>query len=362
MRFLHISDLHIGKRLNGISLAEDQKHIFNQIIEIIKSNNLGAVVIAGDVYDKSTPAAEAVELFDDFLTALCELDIPILIISGNHDSPERLGFGGRIMENRNIHIYSVFDGTLRCVTIDDVDFYMLPFVKPQTVRNFYNDDELRDYNKMAELIFADFKKKRKSVLVIHQFITSSSSDEGVNVGSLDNIDVSYFKEFDYIAMGHIHTPQTIKNSKAVYCGSPLKYSFSESDDRYALIVDTDDMSTEKVPLTPLRDMRKIKGEIEELLKPEVYEGTNTEDFLHVTLTDDKNITDAIGRLRAVYKNVLEIEFLSNIKKEADLNISVSEIQSKTPLELFCDFFEEQNGKKMTEDQENIIKELMEAEK
>ena len=362
MKFLHLSDLHVGKRLNGISLLDDQRYIFNQIIEIIKNNNLGAIVIAGDVYDKSTPAAEAVELFDDFLTELSELDIPILIISGNHDSPERLGFGGRIMENRNIHIYSVFDGNLKCVTVDDVDFYMLPFVKPQTVRGFLNNEELRDYNKMAELIFADFKKQKKSVLVMHQFVTASSGDESVNVGTLDNIDASYFKDFDYVALGHIHNPQTIKNSKAVYCGSPLKYSFAEAGEtKHVIIVDTDnDMAMEEIPLVPIRDMRKIKGELDELLKPEVYKDTNTEDFLHVTLTDSENITDAAGRLRTVYKNVLEIEFLRDKKHEADLNISVSEIQSKTPLELFCDFFEEQNGFKMTEEQEQIIKNLIEV--
>lgn len=362
MKFLHLSDLHIGKRLNGVSLCEDQRYIFKQIIEIAAKNKLGAAVIAGDVYDKSAPSAEAVELFDDFLTELHNLGIPIMIISGNHDSPERLSFGRRIMDN--VHICCGFDGTLHKVRVCDVDFYLLPFVKPQTVRSVLGKDDLDDFNEMAELIFKDFKSEGKSVLVMHQFITAGAEcpeyggSESVTVGTIDNIDLSHFSEFDYVALGHIHRQQSMKN--AVYCGSPLKYSFAEaSSEKYAVIVDTDnDMSVEKIPLKPLHDMRKIKGSIENLLDPEVYGDTDTEDYISVTLTD-RGVIDAAGKLRAVYKNVLEIHFEGDETETSAGAVSAEDIREKSPEELFGQFFKEQNGAEMTEEQREIVKEIFE---
>ena len=364
MKFLHLSDLHIGKRLNGISLFEDQKYILNQIAGIAKESGVDAVVIAGDIYDRSAPSADAVSLFDDFLTQLSELNVPILIISGNHDSPERLAFGGRLM--KNIYIYSVFDGSLKRVTVKDVDFYMLPFVRPQTVRRFFDDPELRDYEKMTKLIFKDFKKRGKSVLVMHQFVTSgalrSDTGESVTVGTLDNISVSHFSDFDYVALGHVHIPQRVSDSSnAVYCGSPLKYSCAEAGaEKYAVIVDCgDNMNTEKIPLVPLRDVRRIRGKLEELLNPETYSGTNTSDFLHITLTDEGEIPDAQARLAGVYENVVEIVF----EREKDIlgaaEIDADFINSKTPQELFAQFFEEQNGIPMNEEQRETVNEIME---
>ncbi len=361
MKFIHLSDLHIGKRLNGVSLIEDQKYILDQIIRITRDSGAEAVVIAGDVYDKSAPSAESVALLDDFLTGLSKLDIPILIISGNHDSPERLSFGGRLM--KNIHIYSVFDGSLRCVRIHDVDFYMLPFVRPQQVRRFFDCPELCDYNEMAELIFKDFRKHGKSVIVMHQFVTAGmpKSGESVNVGTLDNIDASYISAFDYAALGHVHIPQRVGDGNIIYCGSPLKYSFGEADaEKHVLVVDTDkDMAIEKIPLKPLRDMRRIRGKLDELLSPEAYSGTDISDFLHVTLTDEDEITDAQAKLRTVYENVLEIEFERDRDITGAGELSAEYIREKTPEELFGSFFEEQNGRPMNERQTEIVNEIME---
>lgn len=364
MKFLHLADLHIGKRLNGISLFEDQKHILGLIAGIAKSSGAGAVVIAGDVYDKSAPSADAVSLFDDFLTELSALDIPILITSGNHDSPERLAFGGRLM--KNIHICSEFRGAPERVAAGGTDFYLLPFVRPQTVRRFFDVPELSDYNEMMKLILNGFKKRGKSVLVTHQFVTSgtlrSADGDTVAVGTLNNIDVSLFSQFDYVALGHVHIPQRVGGSvNAVYCGSPLKYSCSEANaQKYAVIVDTDNgMSIEKIPLTPLRDVRRIRGKLSELLKPETYKGTNTSDFLHVTLTDEDDVTDAQARLRSVYENVVEIIFERERDISGAADIEVEHAVSKTPAELFSAFFEEQNGKPMNEFQTETVNKIME---
>lgn len=367
MKFLHLSDLHIGKRINGISLYADQKYILEQIIEIIKQYQPDAVVIAGDIYDKSMPSADAVTLLDDFLTALSEQNLPVMIISGNHDSPERLAFGGRIMADKNIHIYSEFDGSLHCVRVQDVNFYLLPFVKPQMVRLFYDRPELRDYNEMAELIFKDFTKSGKSVLVMHQFVTVGGAEterggsEVVNVGTLDNIDVSWLQDFDYVALGHIHKLQCVGNEKIVYCGSPLKYSFAEvGTPKYAVMVDADrDMAIEKIPLVPLRDMRKIKGKIEDLLNPDYYAETNLSDYLHITLTDEDELSDVRGRLSDVYENILEIELERDQRLTKAAAVSAETIRQRTPLELFEQFFEEQNNRKMNDEQEKLVKEVME---
>ncbi len=359
MKFLHLADLHIGKRLNGVSLIDDQKYIFNQINGILKQNSVDAVVIAGDIYDKQAPSAEATELFDDFLTSLSKFNIPIMIISGNHDSPERLSFAGRILENNNIYIYSIFDGSLKCITVKDVDFYLLPFVRPQTVRRFFPDENFNTCDEMMKFIFHDFKKSKKSVLVTHQFAVNGQADEQ-EVGTVINTDISIFKQFDYIALGHLHEPHRVSDN-AVYAGSPLKYSLAEADyEKCVLIIDTDnDMSIEKIPLVPLRDMRKIKGELNNLISPDVYETVNTDDFVYVTLTDSDEITDAIGKLRKIYPNVMEIEFQNNHQKSDYSDITVSDIESKTPFELFCDFFQKQNGYAMTQTQESIIKKLIE---
>lgn len=358
MRFLHLADLHIGKKLNGVSLIDDQKYIFNQINGILKQSPVDAVVIAGDVYDKQAPSAEAIELFDDFLTSVSVFNIPIMIISGNHDSPERLSFAGRILENNNIYIYSIFDGSLKCVTVKDIDFFLLPFVRPQTVRRFFPDENIDTYDEMMKLILRDFKKRRKSVLVTHQFAINGQAAEQ-EVGTVINTDISIFKQFDYIALGHLHEPHKVSDN-AVYAGSPLKYSLAEADyEKCALIIDTDNnMSIEKIPLIPLRDMRKIKGDINNLTAPEVYKTVNTNDFVYVTLTDSSAVTDAIGKLRKIYPNVMEIDFLNSHQKDTYSDITVSDIESKSPFELFGDFFKKQNGYAMTQAQESIIKKLI----
>ena len=225
MKFIHLSDLHIGKRVNEFSMINDQKYILEQILNIIANEEINAVIVSGDVYDKSIPAVEAVTVFDDFLTELATKDIPTLIISGNHDSPERLGFGSKIMQNNGVHIYSVFDGELHKLKIDDVNFYMLPFVKPIMVRRFY--PEVETYEDAVRTIIenTDIDKSQKNVILSHQFITKTgaetmrSDSESVSVGGLDNIDISVFDDFDYTALGHIHRPQALMKDRIIYAGA-----------------------------------------------------------------------------------------------------------------------------------------------
>lgn len=366
MKFIHLSDLHIGKRVNEFSMIKDQIYILEQILDIIKNENINAVVIAGDVYDKSIPPVEAVNIFDDFLTQLTLLKIPVLIISGNHDSPERLGFGSTIMRNNGVYIYSVFDGTMHSVNIDGVDFHMLPFIKPATVKRYY--PEVETYEDAAREVIkgSNIDMSGKNVIVSHQFITSSgketlrSDSESISVGGLDNIDASVFDGFDYAALGHIHRPQFIRDNIR-YCGSPLKYSFSEAPyDKSVTVVDTEDFSVKSIPLTPLHDMRMIKGDMETVLSKEVSSAADCNDYLHITLTDPDRIIDAMDKVRNVYPNVMQLEFQMD-KTESRGIYEAEDISIKTPLQLFDEFYKIQNGTEMSDEQREIVSSFMEEE-
>ena len=366
MKFIHLSDLHIGKRVNEFSMIKDQIYVLEQILDIIKNENISAVVIAGDVYDKSIPPVEAVNIFDDFLTQLTMSDIPVLIISGNHDSPERLGFGSTIMRNNGVYIYSVFDGTVHSVSIDGVDFHMLPFIKPAMVRRYYPEAETYEDAVHCVIKGSSIDMSGKNVIVSHQFITASdretlrSDSESISVGGLDNIDVSVFDGFDYAALGHIHRPQFIRDNVR-YCGSPIKYSFSEASyDKSVTVVDTEDFSVKTIPITPLHDMRMIKGDMETVLSKEVASAADCNDYLHITLTDPDRIIDAMDKVRNVYPNVMQLEFLRD-KTEACGIYEAENVSIKTPLQLFNEFYEIQNGTEMSEEQTELISSLMEEE-
>ena len=351
MKFIHLSDLHIGKRVN------DQKYILEQILNIIANEEINAVIVSGDVYDKSIPAVEAVTVFDDFLTELATKDIPTLIISGNHDSPERLGFGSKIMQNNGVHIYSVFDGELHKVKIDDVNFYMLPFVKPIMVRRFY--PEVETYEDAVRTIIENTS---------HQFITKTgaetmrSDSESVSVGGLDNIDISVFDDFDYTALGHIHRPQSL-SEKVRYCGSPLKYSFSEAKyDKTVTIVDADDFSVQTIPLKPLHDMRMIKGSIENILSKEVINAADSDDYLHITLTDKDNIIDAMDKVRSAYPNVMQLEFERDMKGNTKGVYEATGVGTKPDNELFYDFYKLQNGVEIDSEKAELVDSILEEVK
>ncbi len=363
MKFIHLSDLHLGKRVNEFSMIEDQKYILTKIIKIIDDEKPDAVLIAGDVYDKSVPSAEAVELFDDFLVRLSKRGLQIFVISGNHDSPERLAFGGRLMEKSGIHMSPVYDGKVLPVTLEDeygkINIYMLPFIKPAHVRRFFEDEEINTYTDALRVAIGQMKAdtSERNVLVTHQFVTgaSRSESEEISVGGSDNVDAVVFEDFDYIALGHIHGPQNAGSEKIRYCGTPLKYSFSETGQEKSVTVaeikEKGTLFVRTVPLIPLRDMVKIRGSYLEVTLKSFYENTSyTEDYLHITLTDEDDIPDAALKLRTIYKNLMRLEYDNTRTHSAGLIKAETQGEKKSPMQLFAEFYEKQNGMEMTEEQ------------
>ena len=371
MKFVHISDLHLGKRIYDFSMLDDQKHILGEILKVIDSEAPDAVLIAGDVYDKSIPSIEAVELLDDFLYELSGRDLQVFLISGNHDSPERLAFASRLISPTGIHLSPVYSGAVEPVELTDgsgpVDIYLLPFVKPAHVRRFFPDAKIESYNDAlrtaVEALHID--RSRRNVLVTHQFITGAarSDSEEISVGGTDNVDASVFDGFDYVALGHIHGPQNIGSERIRYCGTPLKYSFSEvSHEKSVTVVDMDkdgDLAVRTVPLRPLHDMREIEGTYEELTYRPAYEGTNTDDYLHITLTDEEDVPDAIGKLRLIYPNLMCLDYNNSRTRAAGMLSDIADVERRSPLDLFGEFYEQQNGRPMSDEQEAFAREIME---
>ena len=371
MKFVHISDLHLGKRIYDFSMLDDQKHILGEILKVIDSEAPDAVLIAGDVYDKSIPSIEAVELLDDFLYELSGRDLQVFLISGNHDSPERLAFASRLISPTGIHLSPVYSGAVEPVVLTDgsgpVDIYLLPFVKPAHVRRFFPDAKIESYNDAlrtaVEALHID--RSRRNVLVTHQFITGAarSDSEEISVGGTDNVDASVFDGFDYVALGHIHGPQNIGSERIRYCGTPLKYSFSEvSHEKSVTVVDMDkdgDLAVRTVPLRPLHDMREIEGTYEELTYRPAYEGTNTDDYLHITLTDEEDVPDAIGKLRLIYPNLMCLDYNNSRTRAAGMLSDIADVERRSPLDLFGEFYEQQNGRPMSDEQEAFAREIME---
>ncbi len=369
MKLIHLSDLHLGKRLNDFSLLEDQKYILTQILGIVECEAPDAIMIAGDVYDKAMPPAEAVTLFDDFLSRLADLCGHIFIISGNHDSAERLAFGGRLLSHRGVHLSPVYDGLISPVTVSDkwgeTDFYMLPFIKPAHLRRYYPEEQIESYTGALSIALSGLpKEKRRSVLITHQFVTGAlrSESEEISVGGSDNVDASVFEGFDYVALGHLHTAQSVCCNTIRYCGSPLKYSFSESKQEKSVTVvafesaDTPEIYT--IPLTPLRDMRELRGSYEELTLKENYQHTVTSDYLRITLTDEENIPDAAAKLRVFYPNLMRLDY-DNRRTRTSGVISISETDlEKSPLELFGELYEKQNGAPLSADQKTLSKTII----
>jgi len=365
MKFLHLSDLHIGKNVNGFSMLEEQIYILDRILEIIDNNNVDGVLIAGDVYDRSIPAVEAVKEFDDFLTELAKRNKKVFIISGNHDSPERLNFGSRILERNGIYIAGEYDGSVQKICLEDelgkVNVFLLPYIFPQQVKSKLNvdvksfDDAVR-----AALATCEIDETEKNILVAHQFVTAGgespkrSESETKSVGGLDNVDVSAFDKFDYVALGHIHGPQKIGRDTVRYSGSPLKYSFSECLHKKSvpLITVSDKVSFELIPLTAKRDMVKFKSRIGDLKNVLVARDS----YVHITLTDEETIVDAISKVRDVFPNVMQLEFENRYTGEhsSKYTLTSEDVKGKSPEELFKTFFLERNGTEMSEEQTRIL--------
>ncbi len=371
MKLIHLSDLHIGKRVNEFSMLEDQKHILDSIIEIIEAEVPDGILIAGDVYDKSVPSAEAVQLLDSFLCRIAENKIPAYIISGNHDSAERLSFGGRLMDISGIHISPVYNGTVTPLTLSDeygtVNIYMLPFIKPVNVRRFCPEAEIISYTDALRVAVENMhiNKDGRNIIVTHQFVTGAqrSDSEDISVGGSDNVDSSVFDGFDYVALGHIHAPQKIERETVRYCGTPLKYSFSESRHEKSVTViemrEKGNITIRTVPLTPLRDMREIKGKYEDIVLRDNYLGTATDDYVRVTLTDENDIPDAMSRLRVIYPNIMKLDYDNTRTRGNRVAGAAEDIERKSPLELFGEFYEKQNNQPMTKEEVDFVAALIE---
>lgn len=372
MKFLHLADLHLGKRVNGFSMLEDQAHILRQILAILDDEQPDGVLIAGDVYDKSVPSVEAVELLDGFLTELRARGVPVLLISGNHDSPERLAFGGRVMDSCGIHISPVYDGALAPVTLQDafgpVHVWLLPFVKPAHVRRWFPDADIESYtDAMAEAVaHMDIDTAARNVLVTHQFVTGGtrSGSEELSVGGTDNVDSGVFAPFDYVALGHLHGAQHIGRETIRYAGSPLKYSFSEARQHKSVTVVTlgekGDVQVRTVALTPLRELREIRGSYDELTARSFYEHTTyRSDYLHLILTDEQDVFDAMSRLRTIYPYLMTLDYDNARTRAAGGMFVPAGMERRTPLELFEALYQRQNHRPMSEVQRAYIAQLME---
>lgn len=372
MKILHLSDLHFGKRLNNFSLLEDQYHINQQIFKLAEDTHIEAVIIAGDVFDKQIPSAGAIQLFDDFLNFWAELNLPVFIISGNHDSAERLSFGANIFSNNNIYISPVYNGQITPITLNDaygkINFYLLPFIKPATVRPFFPDEKINSYTEAVQTVLKKLplNKNERNILIAHQFVTGAvlSDSEEIVIGGLDNIDARIFNSFDYVALGHIHTPQTILRDTIRYCGTLLKYSFSEANQqKSATIVNIKtkgQINIDTYPVKPLHDMRKIKGTYAELTSRQTYINTDTNDYILATLTDEEDIPDAVNRLRSIYPNIMQLNY-DNMRTRTSRNIETIDTNTaKAPLELFNEFYKLQNNQPLNEIQSQIIQDLISA--
>ncbi|MBR3796445.1 MAG: exonuclease SbcCD subunit D [Clostridia bacterium] len=372
MKLFHLSDLHIGKRVNEVSMIEDQEYILMQIIRMIDEEKPDALLIAGDVYDKSVPSAEAVTLFDDFLCRLAMRKLPVLIISGNHDSPERLAFGNRLMQGAGVYLSPAYDGQVTCVTLSDahgdVRFWLLPFIKPAHVRRFYPDEGIESYTDAVRVAIEKMgmDQSERNVLLTHQFVTGASTceSEEISVGGSENVDASVFAGIDYVALGHIHGPQNIGSNRIRYCGTPLKYSFSEvGHDKSVTVVNLGakgEIELRLLPLFPLRDLRRIRGTFEALSDKAYYSAQNTEDYLHVVLTDEEDVAEALGRLRVIYPNLMKLSYDNTRTRSNQVIDGALHVQRKSPLELFKELYELQNNQPMSEEQSDFAQQLIES--
>ena len=380
MKLIHLSDLHLGKRVNDYPMIDDQRYILERILEIVDEEKPEAVLIAGDVYDKPLPPAEAVSLFDSFISRLSETDAEIFIISGNHDSAERLSFGSQIMDRQGVHFAGGYDGSTRCFSLDDdhgtVNIYMLPFIKPIHVRQaFADDEEAAGITTFTDAVGFAVNMMQpdpsvRNVLMAHQFCTGAerSDSEEIPVGGLDNVDSSVFSPFDYVALGHLHGPQDAGAPHIRYCGSPLKYSFSEASHRKSVtIIELGEktegscgMQIRTAELVPQRDMRELRGSFDELTDKLYYSNIDRDDYMRIILTDEEDIIGALGSLRAIYPNIMRLEYDNARTRAAGIAPDAGASDGRTPLEIFAGLYEEQNGRPMDDEQTELVSGLIES--
>lgn len=372
MKLFHLSDLHIGKRVNEFSMIEDQKYILTQILYAADQEKPDGILISGDVYDRTIPTAEAVQVFDAFLTRLSEQKIPAFIISGNHDSAERLAFGSSLMGKSGIYFSKVYDGTVEKIPMQDaygtVWIYLLPFLRPSTIRHALLEraEEVQSAADAVRIALEQTKidEKERNVLLAHQFVTGAKrcDAEELQVGDVDQIPAELFALFEYVALGHIHSPQKVGRETVRYCGAPLKYSFSEAGQEKSITVvelkEKGSVDLRTIPLKPLHDLRKIRGTYLEVTAKSFYENRDCEDYLQVTLTDEEDVPDGMAKLRTIYPNLMRLEY-DNKRTRSNAEVRAAErVEEKSELELFQEFYELQNNQSMTEVQEQFVEELL----
>lgn len=378
---MHLADLHLGKRVNGFSMMEDQEYILNRILEIMEEEQPDGLLIAGDVYDKTIPPAEAVRRMDDFLTAVAAKHVPVFLISGNHDSAERVAFGHQLMQGSGIWISPVYDGTIRHHTLEDrwgeVNIYLIPFLRPSVVRSFFPDVEIEDYTDALRTIIEDLQvdTSRRNVVLAHQFVTAAGAlpetcdSEQLSVGGLDRVDGSVFSPFDYTALGHLHGPQRVGSETIRYAGSPLKYSFSELHQKKSVTVAElrakGETEIRQIPLQPRREMTELRGTFEEILEEARKKGGPQTDYYHMILTDEIDVVDALSRLREYYPNIMLLDYDNRRTRSQKEVEQLDRVEERTPGELFAALYEQQNGQEMDSDRkeylDGLIREIWEEQ-
>ena len=372
MKLIHLSDLHLGKRVHEVSMLPEQLLILNHILQIVDEEQPQALMICGDVYDKTVPSGEAVTAFDDFLCRLAQRKLPVFIISGNHDSPERLAFGGRLMDLSGIHFSPVYSGDIRPITLRDeygpVHFWLLPFLKPAHIRRFSPEEAPESYTDALRVAIGRMAidAKERNVLLTHQFVAGAATceSEELSIGGTDCVDAEVFSDFDYVALGHLHGPQNVLSPRIRYCGTPLKYSFSEAHHHKSVTVaelgDKGDLQIRLRPLIPLHDLREIRGTYREVTAKSFYEGTPTEDYLHITLTDEEDVPEAMGRLRVIYPNLLKLSYDNARTRSNTVLDAAADVRRKSPLELFGELYEKQNNQPLSDVQRQYLLGLIES--
>lgn len=379
MKFMHLSDLHLGKKLNEFSLLEDQKYILQQILFYVEQEKPNVVLLAGDIYDKSIPPVEAVKLFDWFLTELVNKKTLVCLISGNHDSGERLSFAANLLNKNGVYIGASYTGENEKIVLSDeyglVNIYLLPFIKPAFVKQFISEEEktlINSYHDAMKYVISKMELNitERNILLAHQFVTGAKTcdSENIIVGGLDNIGGEIFADFDYVALGHIHSPQNICGENIRYCGTPLKYSFSEYKQQKSItmveIKQKGELNINLIPLSPLRELRKIKGTYSEIMQKNFYQdfpcdkNGRLKDFYHITLTDENDVIDAMPKLRSIYSNLLQLSYdnkrtQNNSVIETDINLD-----KKMPIELLGDFYLLQNNQQLNKEQKEFIIDLL----
>ncbi|MCM1037969.1 MAG: exonuclease SbcCD subunit D [Ruminococcus sp.] len=374
MKILHLSDLHIGKTVNDFNMIDDQAYMLEQIIELIQKKSPDALILAGDIYDKPIPSEEAVRLLDGFLCRLSELDIETFIISGNHDSDERLHFGSSLFEKNKIHIAAKYDGHIYKKTCQDaygpVNFFLLPFIKASQVKHFYPDEKIESYDDAirAALSHADIDAGERNILAAHQFVAGKSGDPEMSgsesaavlhVGTVEKVGADCFDDFDYVALGHIHSPQQVGRETVRYAGSLLKYSLSEVNNQKSAPLVTlgakGEVSVELIKLRPRREMRHLKGRLEQLLDKNNI--SSPEDYIFATLTDEEPVGEAMAIFRQYYPNTMKIVYDNAHTRELE-HVDITGItQEKTYPELIADFYRTMYGCEISDEEMQIMKEV-----